>query len=73
MQSDEERSENMDIQALSMALAQQNVLSDVGTAMLSKSLDTGETLAAGVINMIDRSTMELSVNPNIGSNIDISC
>ncbi len=63
----------MDIQGLSVAMSQANILTDVGTAVLAKSMDTSESMAAGVINMIDRSSMELSVNPNIGSNIDVSC
>lgn len=54
-------------------MSQANILTDVGTAVLAKSMDTSESMAAGVINMIDRSSMELSVNPNIGSNIDVSC
>ena len=61
----------MDIAALSMAMSQNKIISDVGTAVLSKAIDTGEQMGASIVNMIDRS-MELSVNPNIGSNIDIS-
>ena len=61
----------MDIPSLSMALSQNRVLSDVGVAMLSKNLDmmeeAGENMIAGI-----RSVSETSVNPNIGSNIDIS-
>lgn len=62
----------MDIPALSMALSQSKVMNDVGTAVLSKTMDTNEALASDVVNMIDRSTMELSVNPHIGSNFDVS-
>ena len=61
----------MDIAALSMAMSQNKIMSDVGTAVLSKAIDTVEQMGASIVNMIDRS-MELSVNPNIGSNIDIS-
>lgn len=61
----------MDIPSLSMALSQNRVLSDVGVAMLSKNLDmmeeAGENMIAGI-----QSVSETSVNPNIGSNIDIS-
>ncbi|MCQ2522793.1 MAG: YjfB family protein [Lachnospiraceae bacterium] len=63
----------MDIPSLSMAMSQSKVLSEVGTAVLSKTLDTNEAIASGVVNMIDRSAMELSVNPNVGSNFDVSC
>ena len=61
----------MDIAALSMAMSQNKIMSDVGTAVLSKAIDTGEQMGQSIVNMIDRS-MELSVNPNVGSNIDIS-
>ncbi len=40
--------------------------STIGTAVLAKSLDTFEQSGEGLIKM-----MELSVNPDIGSNIDI--
>lgn len=38
----------------------------IDTSLLKKSLDTAETSGAMLIQM-----MEQSVNPNIGSNIDI--
>lgn len=60
----------MDIPALSMAMAQTNLKTDFGVAMLSKSLDMSETTGAALTNMIDASAMELSVNPAIGSNFD---
>ena len=60
----------MDIPALSMALSQYKILNDVGVAMLSKSLDTMEENGAALIATMD-SAAELSVNPDIGSNIDI--
>jgi hypothetical protein len=60
----------MDIPALSMALAQNRTLNDVGVAMLSKSLDTMKEEGAALISTID-SAAELSVNPNVGSNLDI--
>lgn len=63
----------MDIASLAMSLSQIQVQNDVGTAVLSKALDTSEQMGADIVKMIDRSAMELSVNPNIGSNIDISC
>lgn len=61
----------MDIAALATTLSSVNTLNQVGTAMLSKTLDTQEAQGASLINMMDRS-MELSVNPNIGSNFDMS-
>ncbi len=63
----------MDIAALAMTMSQINIQNDVGTAVLSKALDTNESMGKQIVNMIDRSAMEVSVNPNIGSNIDVSC
>ena len=59
----------MDIAALSMNLAQTNLLNDVGTAVLSKSLeqDTG----SAITQMLDASAMEHSVYPELGGNIDV--
>lgn len=61
----------MDIPALSMALSQTKTLGDVGTALLSKSLDMAKEQGAEMVSMIDSAAMELSVNPAVGSNIDI--
>ncbi len=60
----------MDIPALSMALSQNKVMNDFGVAMLSKSLDTMEDLGETLVSTMDAS-MELSVNPDIGGNIDL--
>ncbi len=60
----------MDIPALSMALAQTQTISDVGVAMLSKSLDSMKTSGDAMMDMM-KSSMELSVNPAIGANIDL--
>ncbi len=57
----------MDIAAMSMSLNQINTSSEVGVAMLSKALDTQETMGAEMIKM-----MEQSVNPHIGANIDVT-
>ena len=62
----------MDIPALSMSMAQSNLLTDVGTAMLAKSLEQAAVITASMTDMLDASAMELSVNPDIGGNIDIS-
>ncbi|MCR5406972.1 MAG: YjfB family protein [Lachnospiraceae bacterium] len=57
----------MDIPALSMSMAANKTMNDVGVAMLDMSLDTFKDLGAGMTKM-----MEQSVNPNLGANIDIS-
>lgn len=61
----------MDIAGVSMALANMDVMTKVSTAVLDNAMETGETLAAGMIEMIDAAAMELSVNPNVGSNLDM--
>lgn len=62
----------MDIGAISMQLAMSRNLSDVGTAMLSKTMDIQESEGAGIVQMMNAAGMELSVNPHIGSNFDMS-
>lgn len=61
----------MDIPALSMALSQTKALSDIGMAVLDKSLDVAMEQGTAMTEMIDTAAMELSVNPHIGSNIDM--
>lgn len=60
----------MNIPELSTTLANMNLQNQVGVAVLSKALDSTEQSGTNLINMMDRS-MELSVNPNIGSNFDM--
>lgn len=62
----------MDIPSLSMSMARTNLLTDVGTAMLAKSLEQADIVTASVTELLDASAMERSVNPDIGGNIDIS-
>ena len=56
----------MDIAAISMAMSQQNLMTNVNVALLSQSLDTVETIGDDMVKM-----MEQSVQPNLGQNIDI--
>ena len=63
---------SMDIPALSMSMAQTNVLSDVGTAMLAKSMEQAEVVSASLTEMIDSAAMERSVYPELAGNIDVS-
>ena len=60
----------MNIPELSTTLANMNLQNQVGVAVLSKALDSTEQSGTSLINMMDR-YMELSVNPNIGSNFDM--
>lgn len=61
----------MNIPELSTALANVQVTNQVGIAMLDKAMETSESSGASLIRMMDRS-MELSANPHIGSNFDMS-
>ncbi len=60
----------MDIPKVSMALANVQLSNQVGVAMLDKTLENTEEMGASFVEMMDRS-MELSVNPYIGGNIDM--
>ena len=62
----------MDIAGLSMNIAQSNLLNDVGTVMLSKSLDMAKIMGASMTEVLDSAAMERSVHPELGANIDIS-
>ena len=59
----------MDIQGLSLAsitLSSANVNTDIGMALLSKSLEATDETGAAMIVMLEK-----SVNPMVGQNIDI--
>jgi hypothetical protein len=66
-----QKMEILDIADLSMGMSQAKAVTDVGTAVLAKSLDMMETLGDGMVEMMQRSMMENSVMPNLGGNIDI--
>ncbi len=57
----------MDIIALSMGLAQTQLQTQIGTAILDQSMNLTSELGDGLQKM-----MEQSVTPELGSNIDIS-
>lgn len=61
----------MDIAGVSTALSNISLQSQVGTAVLSKAMDTNEALAQGLMELIDSAAMERSVNPAVGSNFDM--
>ena len=60
----------MNIPELSTTLANMNLQNQVGVAVLSKALDSTDQDGSSLMNMMVR-CMELSVNPNIGSNFDM--
>lgn len=55
------------IATLAMGMAQMNTLSQVNTGLLSMSLDNYTAQGSELTKM-----MELSVNPSVGSNFDMS-
>ncbi len=61
----------MDIAALSMSLATVDLQAQVGVAVLDKTMDMGESLGAGIVEMIDAAAMERSVKPELGGNVDV--
>lgn len=61
----------MDIAGLSTSLSSIQTQTEVGTAVLSKAMDTNEALGAGLVNMIDSAAMERSVIPDVGANLDL--
>lgn len=65
----------MDIASLSMGLSQNKLLSQVGTAVLSNTLDNSQDMAASEVAMIDSiptaHDLETSVNPAVGLQIDV--
>ena len=61
----------MDIAGLSMDMATMNIQPQVSVKMLDKTLEMGEDLGAGLMQMIDAAAMERSVNPAVGGNLDV--
>lgn len=61
-----ELSDGMDIVAYSMMNSQNRIMQGVNTQMLKNTLEMQEMQNTELLQM-----MELSVNPNLGSNIDI--
>ncbi len=55
------------IQDMSVSLASAKAGNETGVAMLSKALDTQDSMGASMIHM-----MEQSVNPAVGGNFDMS-
>lgn len=61
----------MDIAGLSTVLSTSRLQSQVGVAVVSKAMDTSEAMGQGLVEMIDAAAMEQSVNPHVGTNLDI--
>ena len=73
----------MDIAGLSMAMASNNLQTKVGTAVLSKAMDTNEALGQGLVQMIDSAAFKntsgsgldfvIFVPSEIASKSSVSC
>lgn len=61
-----ELSDGIDIATYSMMNAQAATMQSIGTGVLKKTMDLQKIQGAQLTQM-----MELSVNPNLGGNIDI--
>lgn len=59
------------IPALSMNIAQSQLMTNVGTALLANSFEQAKTMGDSLTEMIDSAAMERSVHPEIGANIDV--
>ncbi len=57
----------MDIAALSMGLSQMQIAQEIGVSVMKMAMETSEVQVADLSKM-----MEQSVNPHVGSTIDIS-
>lgn len=63
----------MDISSLSIALSQSKLQTDWGVKMLSNSLDFSKAEGQEMVNMMEQQrVLEMSVNPYLGTNFDIS-
>ena len=61
----------MVIAGVSMALAQVKAQNDVGVAVLDKALEMNDVQGDAMVDMMNKSAMELSVNPGVGGNFDM--
>ena len=57
----------MDIASVSTAMSMAKLQTDIGVAMLSKSMDNMETMGEGM-----KKILESSVTPHIGGNVDVT-
>ena len=61
----------MNVANMAMNMLQTQLMTQVGTAFLSMSLDSMTEQGDAMVEMMNRSMMENSVNPDLGGNIDI--
>lgn len=58
---------------MSMALSQMKLANEVGVSVMKMAMDTGESQMNDMVQMVEGNTkmMERSVNPHIGSSLDL--
>lgn len=61
----------MDIPSLSMGMSQSQISTDISCALFSMAKKSMIQSGEQIVNLIETGGLELSVNPNVGSNIDI--
>lgn len=62
----------MDLAAISMGMSQAKVQQDASIAVMKMAMDTSKVNAAGLTEMLSQTkSMEMSVEPNLGGNLDI--
>ena len=61
----------MDIAGLATSMSMIDTQSKIGVAVLDKAMDMGESLGAGMVEMIDAAAIERSVCPELGGNVDV--
>lgn len=62
----------MDIAGLSIAMSTAKTNDSYSVAMLAKTLEQASVTGSQVVGMMDAAAMELSVNPHIGGNFDMT-
>jgi len=64
----------MDIAALSMGLSQMKIAQQVSISAMKMAMDVAEAQAANLVKVLESNAkmMELSVQPHLGANLDIT-
>lgn len=65
----------MSIANMSMSMAHSQTMSQVGMAVMDMALSSATEVAAGEVAMLEvlpAPAMEVSVNPSVGSSLDVS-
>ena len=63
---------NISDSVLTVTLSDSAIKNKIGMAVLAKSMDVEKQAGAAMIDMLEKSVMEKSINPDVGGNIDVS-